>query len=182
MTVAVDGGYLHLSRAGIEPDLIIGDFDSIGEFPTTDAEIVRLPSEKDDTDTFAAVRIALKRGYKDFCFYCATGGRFSHTLANIQTLLYLAKNDCRAHIFGNGEIYTVVHNGSIELPALKSGYVSVFALSETAEHVTIKNLKYEISAASITNSYPIGISNEFIGKTPLIEVGNGSLLVIYSKI
>ena len=57
--VCCDGGYRYMDELGTEPSLIVGDFDS-SEKPETDAEIIVLPREKDDTDSFYAVKEAMK--------------------------------------------------------------------------------------------------------------------------
>ena len=112
IVIAVDGGLSYCSVLGIEPDIMIGDFDSINEgeaqaISKLETEIpdriIRLPKEKDDTDTLAALKEGLKRGYKDFRIYAGTGGRFDHTLANIQSLLYLkSRGACGYLVDGTG--------------------------------------------------------------------------------
>ena len=65
------------------------------------------------------------------------------------------------------------------LPDYVSGYVSVIAHSERAEGVWLKGLKYELQDAVLTNSYPLGVSNELIGKEASISVKNGTLLIVF---
>ena len=73
---------------------------------------------------------------------------------------------------------TAVHNGTITLPPEFDGYISVFSMSEKAEGVTIAGLKYTMENGTLTNDYPLGISNEFIGRTAQISVRDGTLLVV----
>ena len=96
--IAVDGGLSYCGILNVEPDLILGDFDSVSEQEKLAVEqlkqavpekICQLPVCKDDTDMLAAIKKGLGLGYTDFRIYAATGGRFDHTLANIQCLLYL---------------------------------------------------------------------------------------------
>ena len=61
-----------------------------------------------------------------------------------------------------------------------AGYLSLFSMGEKAEGVTIRNMKYELDEAEVTNSYPIGISNEFIGKRASVTVKKGTLAAILS--
>ncbi len=63
--VYCDSGLAHRNALQAEPDLIVGDFDS-HENPHLDVETIVLPREKDDTDTFYAVREALRRGFEAF--------------------------------------------------------------------------------------------------------------------
>ena len=83
-----DSGLRHLPFLQAEPGLIVGDFDS-HEKPTTETEIIELPCEKDDTDTFYAAKEAIRRGYDDFLLVGVTGERMDHTLANFSILQYL---------------------------------------------------------------------------------------------
>ena len=95
--IAADSGYKKLLKIGITPDLIMGDFDS-SECPNENiCEIIKLPAEKDYTDTFYCVREAIKRGCKNLDIYCAIGDRFDHTYSNVLCLDYCKKNNvfCR---------------------------------------------------------------------------------------
>ena len=65
--LAADGGLKHTRKLGIEPNEIIGDFDSLG-FTPPGAEI--FPVEKDDTDAMLAVRRGLELGYWEFVPIC----------------------------------------------------------------------------------------------------------------
>ena len=89
--IAADSGLDRCLSAGITPDLVVGDFDSAKSDVPSGIESVRVKPEKDDTDTVLAANIAIERGYNELRFFCAVGGRISHTLANIQMLLLLKK-------------------------------------------------------------------------------------------
>ena len=178
--IAADGGFAYLQREGIRTDMIIGDFDSLTR-PPEHGNVVALPSEKDDTDTIAAVREGIVRGYGEFHIYCGTGGRFEHTFANIQTLAYLSRNGMRGWLIGGNEIMTAITDGALFLDGWKKGYISVFALSDRAEGVSLRGLKYELEDSVVSNSFPLGVSNEFLGRNSEISVKKGTLLIIYPK-
>ena len=179
--IAADGGLKYLHELGMEPNLIIGDFDSLWKKPVH-ANIISLESEKDDTDTLAAVREGIARGFDVFYIYCGTGGRFEHTLANIQTLGFLAQNGKRGFLVERNSIITVITDASISFDDSCQGYISVFSYSETANGVSIKGLKYELENATLTNTFPIGTSNEFIGKASTISVTGGALMIVFPKV
>lgn len=69
--LAADGGLKHTRKLGIEPNEIIGDFDSLG-FTPPGAEV--FPVEKDDTDAMLAVRRGLELGYREFVLYGSLDG------------------------------------------------------------------------------------------------------------
>lgn len=185
--IAVDGGAAYCRFLGLEPQLIIGDFDSIEEADKKELNrlskecperIIRLPQEKDDTDTLAAVREGLKRGYRRFRLYAAMGGRLEHTIANIQTLLYLKEQGAEGYLMDAECMVFVIQEEEVSFLAELAGYLSLFAMNKVAEGVTIKGMKYLLQDATVTENFPIGISNEFIGEPAVISVQKGSLLAI----
>ena len=177
LVIACDGGLKNLERAGIKPDLITGDFDSLGYVPEGE-NVISLPRRKDDTDMLFAVREGLRRGYESFEIYGAVGGRTDHTAANIQTLIAISKAGGRGVLIGCGERMTVIRD-SITFPADMSGYISVFAVGGNAEGVSIKGLEYTLENAVLTPDFPVGVSNEFCGKAAEISVESGFLLIIW---
>ena len=180
MVIAADAGYSYLEQAGIPADLVIGDFDSVDRRPEHPNMIV-LPKEKDDTDTLAAMKEGIKAGYKEFCIYCGTGGRFDHTYANIQLLVYLSTHDMKGSLIDKSTIITAVTNGSIAVRSQTRQYVSVFAYGEKAEGVTLRGLKYELDNGVLTHDFPLGVSNELSEEQGEITVANGTLIVVYPR-
>ena len=176
-----DGGYLEVEKQGIIPHIIVGDFDSSPQPDITGVNIVKLPVIKDDTDTYYIARQIVKEGFTHAVFCGVTGGRPDHTFANIQMLKFLALNGVNAKIIDRNSTYTVVCNGEITIEAQKNCYFSVFSLDEKCLGVTEKGGFYEINDAEITNDFPIGVSNEFIGNPVTISVNKGSLLIITTK-
>lgn len=182
--IALDGGLAFCEEQGIVPDRIVGDFDSLPVEKKNLLEkypqeiIYRLPCEKDDTDTLAALRMVVDMGYQEFGIYGGLGGRFSHTMANIQSLLFLKEQGLHGELLGADSRIFLLKDESCILSANEKGYVSVFAFGGKAVGVTLSNLKYEISNAELSDSFPIGVSNEFVGKEAEITVAKGILLVV----
>jgi len=177
--IAADGGYSVLAKLNIVPDMLIGDFDSLKKVPNH-PNIITCPVEKDDTDMMLAVRQGLDLGYKTFIINGGLGGRLDHTLANIQILKYLAEKTARGTLIGNNERITVINNDEITIDSniAKGHTLSIFSMGDTAEGVTLKGLKYSLENKTLTNDYPIGCSNEFIGQPATISVRNGTLIII----
>ena len=101
LLIAADAGYRWCVQQQVSPDLVVGDFDSLGTAPDH-PNIIRMPVEKDDTDTLASIRIGLEKGYRQFELYGVTGGRADHTIANLQCLLFLHRHGARGRMYGNG--------------------------------------------------------------------------------
>lgn len=178
LIIAADGGYSTLKKLNIKPDLVVGDFDSLGETPENE-NIIKYPIKKDDTDTLLAVKTGLEKGYKTFVIYGAIGGRLDHTVATIQTATFVAENGGIAYIYDGTHTVTAIKNTSIKFKNTAKGYVSVFALSGISKGVSISGLLYELNDVEITPSFPLGVSNEFICKESEISVKNGVLTIIF---
>ncbi len=177
--LAADGGLRHLEKAGLKPNGIIGDFDSLGYVPEG-AEV--FPVEKDDTDAMLAARKGLQLGFREFWFYGSLDGpRLDHTVANFQTLQYLADHGATGYLIGNDYLVTVVKDGKIIFPAGWDGIVSVFCMGADAEEVTIKGLYYALENGTLTAGFPLGVSNHFTGAEASVEVKKGSLLVMWDR-
>jgi len=178
--IAADGGYTSLISRGVTPDLVVGDFDSLEEIPDH-PNIVRSPAEKDDTDMMLAVKHGLERGYNTFTINGGLGGRLDQTLANIQILAYLAENDAFGTLLGLDVCIIAIKGGEVELSVdtARGKSISVFSHNEKAEGVTLKGLRYPLDNATITNTYPIGVSNEFADEDVVISVDNGTLIVMW---
>ena len=160
--IACDRGYEYAARCGIKPDLLLGDFDSYTGALPAGVEVLRLPVEKDDTDTMSAVRHALDMGCRRIRIYCALGGRLDHLYANIQTGAFAAAHGARSEIIGEGAHIYVLPGGAIELPYRPGWSLSVFAIEDEVRGVSITGAKYQLSDAVITNTFPIGTSNEWL--------------------
>lgn len=177
LVIAADAGLMYLEKEGIKPDIIVGDFDTLKYIPKGE-NVIKLNPVKDETDTFEAIRQGIKRGYKCFHILCGTGGKTEHTFANIQLLAYLEENGFRGFLTDKNRLLTVIKNRTVCFDAGYKGFVSVFSLSDKSKGVTIKNLKYNLDNAELTNSFPLGISNEFLGKKSSITVKDGMLLLV----
>lgn len=187
LVIAVDGGYMYSRVLEITPDVIIGDFDSLEEPYASEvreleesesARVIRLEREKDDTDTMAAIRYGLQAGCRDFHLYAAMGGRLEHTIANLQSLLFLKKNGAKGYLWDAFSMTTVIREESLSFQKSMEGMLSVFAVDGDAKGVTETGLKYELHDAVLENSFPKGISNEFIGEEATVSVRDGALLVL----
>ena len=177
--IAADGGLRHTQKLGITPDVVLGDFDSLGYTPEG-ANV--FPVEKDDTDSMLAVRLGLERGCEEFLLYGSLDGpRLDHTVANFQTLQFLADRGAVGWLIGNTTMVTVVKNGKLTFPAGLCGTISVFCMGKDAEGVTEKGLFYGLENAVLTSGFPLGVSNHFTGEEAAISVENGSLLVLWEK-
>ena len=177
LVLAADAGYLNLQKAGIKPDVIIGDFDSAKK-PETDAQVEAFPVLKDDTDTMLAIRYGFQSGYKRFEIYGGIGGdRTDHTIANIQSLAYIAEHGGSGTLVGENERFTLIKNSSVTLHSEKGKTLSVFAYGGIAEGVSIKGAVYESDSLELSPFFPLGVSNKFKEDTATVGVKKGYILI-----
>lgn len=176
--LAADAGYLACRQAGVVPDLLLGDFDSMDQ-PEDFDRVRRMPVEKDDTDTMLAVKTGLKQGCGEFYLYGGTGGkRLDHTLANLQTLLYLRRRGARGYLYDNDFVWTAIENETLTVEqTVEWGLLSVFSLEGRAAGIDEAGVQYPLSRASLTAEFPLGVSNHIIAPKARITVRQGALLV-----
>lgn len=177
--LAADGGLRHLTKLNIPPQGIIGDFDSLG-FTPEGAQV--FPVEKDDTDAMLAARKGLELGFREFLFYGSLDGpRLDHTIANFQTLQFLADRGATGYLVGRDYIITVIKNETVFFPAGAEGILSLFCLGPDAGGVTLEGLYYPLRDGTLTSGFPLGVSNHFTGKEAKIIVRDGSLLAMWDR-
>lgn len=177
--IAADAGYTTLTEAGLTPDLVIGDFDTLGA-PPEHPNVITHDPVKDDTDMILAVRWALEHGYRTFEFYGVLGGkRLDLTVASFQTLRFLRMRGARGLLLGDGWNITVFDHGTLRFPPEARGTLSVFCAGSPCTGVTLRGLKYTMDDGVITGAFPIGVSNAFIGEQAEITVKKGMLYVLW---
>lgn len=177
LVIAADGGLTHLSKIGISPDVMLGDFDSLGYIPEG-AQV--FPVEKDDTDVMLAVRHGLQAGFRDFLIYGGMDGkRPDHTMANFQTLAFLRRNNAHGYLIGLEQSATVISGESAVFSSGATGTLSVFCLGDDASGVSIRGLKYSLENGTLSADFPLGVSNHFTGAEAEIIVKDGSLLLLW---
>ncbi len=178
LTITADGGLRHTQALGLVPEVILGDFDSLGYIPAG-AQV--FPVEKDDTDSMLAVRLGLARGCDFFLLYGAMDGpRLDHTMANFQTLAYLTTHGARGRLVGQRYVAAVLSEETVSFPAAAQGIVSLFCLGAEAE-VSIGGLQYGLDHGILTPDFPLGVSNHFIGKCSKITVHRGLVLALWDR-
>ena len=179
--LAADGGLRHLQALALEPTGILGDFDSLGSVPEGE-KIVRHPVMKDDTDMMLAVKLAFEAGCKRFYLYGVLGGRLDHTLANLQTAMYIANRGGRPFLLGGDCCVTALHNAEIRFRPEAAGVLSVFPLAGPARGVTLENLLYPLRDYTMESDVALGVSNEFIGKPAQAAVREGTLILVFPQL
>ena len=182
LSIAADSGYHTAVALGERIDLLLGDFDSIGDVPRDSGiEIQQVPAEKDYTDTQLAVEIAIDRGATDIIIIGGLSGRLDHTLS---TLAILEELHAR-------KVYGTVTDGQSRARYMKSSstliarspykYLSIIAADEVVKGVDIEGCKYPLKKATLRRCHQFAVSNEITGNVAFIAVKKGGVFIIESR-
>lgn len=185
LLICADKGAECLIKYGIYPDILLGDFDSINEdtlndFKNKKVDIVKFCSEKDFTDTEAAVEKAIENGASKIVMLGCTGSRLDHVLGNIGMLLKCLNLGVKATIKDeNNEIFLI--NKPTKIKGKKGNIFSLLSYSSDVENLTIIGGKYPLNNYHLEVGNAIGVSNEFVEEEVTLNFTKGTLLVIFSK-
>ena len=182
LCIAADQGYHTAKALGERIDLLLGDFDSIGQIPRDENfEIRQVPAEKDYTDTQLAVEIAIDRGAEEIIIIGGLSGRLDHTLS---TLAILEDLNTRG-------VYCTVTDGQNRARYMKSTstliarspykYLSLIAADEVVKGVDIEGCKYPLKKATLRRRNQFAVSNEITGNVAFISVKKGGVFIIESR-
>lgn len=193
LVICADAGYKYLDSLHIDADIIIGDFDSADAPVKVSAECIKIPCEKDMTDTEAAFDIAVRKNPQEILIVGGLGGRFDHTLGNISLMRKFAsslhpheKNETVPSISildGNNFIsLKTPGNHTFSSDDFKDyKYFSIYPLTKTAENVNLSGFKYDVHNAVLTNDSTHFISNEINSCEASVSFSSGLILVILSN-
>lgn len=186
LLVAVDGGAEALAKAGAVPALLVGDMDSVSPgtraaFESLGVETVLLPTAKDETDTEAALRLAVERGATKITVYGALGGpRLDHLVGNLLLLTSPWLEGVRVRMVdGLHEVFLV--GGDVEFVGDRGDVVSLLPLTPEVEEVWTEGLLYALSGETLLRSATRGVSNVMTGVQARVSHKDGVLLLIHYR-
>ena len=181
LVVCADSGYRNALSMGAVVDVLVGDFDSLTDIPDGKFELVRVPVEKDQTDTQLAVDIALERGADEIIIICSTSGRADHALSAMAILEYLYEKKVPAVLVNGQNRVRFVRDGGTIIVRSAYKYFSVLTLDKVAKRVSIEGGKYPLVKKDIGRGFQFAVSNEIVKNAALITVKKGSVYVIESR-
>lgn len=186
LVIAADSGYDNAKTLGYAErcDYVVGDFDSTKEKAfCSRAKIVRVPTEKDETDTQLALNIALEGGSDEIYIIGGLSGRLDHTLSNIYLLEFLTSLGVYATICdGKNRVRYLKERSSLLIPKSEYKYFGLVPADKEVKGVTIDGAKYALKNATLTRSNPsFAISNEVVENLAMVSCKKGGLFVIESK-
>lgn len=184
LIVCADSGYRHCAPLGIVPDLVVGDFDSIESLDDIpkETQLVKLPKDKNYTDTTFSIEAALHKECNQILMAGMWGGRIDHSLANIQSLVYLTRKGIESFITdGVSQMFCADTKGqriSCHIRPVEGYYLSLLAYSEECGKVTIENAVYTLDEYTLKNDLARAVSNEFSREEAKISFSSGTMLIV----
>lgn len=182
--IAADGGLHNAHASGAIPQVLIGDFDSVtadelSQAEKTAVQILRFPSEKDETDLELAIRYAVENNYRIICIVGALGGRLDQTLGNIALLADVPPDvDIR---LDDGLEEVLLIGDQAEIEGEPGDTVSLVPWGIPAEGVTTEGLLYPLLGETLHPHKTRGVSNELLGSQASVSLTNGKLVVIHTR-
>ncbi|OPZ58536.1 MAG: Thiamine pyrophosphokinase [Deltaproteobacteria bacterium ADurb.Bin510] len=183
LLIAADRGARYCLAAGLAPDVVVGDMDSLApveldELAGRGARLVRHRPDKDQTDSQLAVDLALEQSPASICLLGAAGDRLDHSLANIHLLLRAARRGVAARLItGAGDELFLV-GGEFELTSCAGRTVSILPFAGRASGVTLEGFRYPLNEAVMEPWEPYGVSNVIESARAVIRVRAGWLLIM----
>lgn len=183
LIIAADGGARHCLESGIQPQVVIGDFDSLAEeeintLSNAGSTLIPYPADKDETDLELALNYALENGATDITLIGLLGGRWDMSFANILLLASPRFSDIQFHIFdGKSEIFILRGNQSVDIHGTPGDIVSVIPISPEITGITYTNLEWPLENATLKVSSPRGVSNRLTTENATIKQDSGIALV-----
>ena len=170
--ICADAGYDHAVKMGIEPNILIGDFDSIADLPE-DKEKIKYPTRKDFTDGEIAVKYALEHGFDDILLLAMTGDRADHTITDI---LLMTQCENARMIDDNNEIYIL--KKSLKISGKKGDTLSIVPIGGDVEGIETQGLEYPLNRETLYFGESRGVSNVMTENECTITAEKGIGLVI----
>lgn len=186
VVICADGGGELLKEAGLKPDYLMGDFDSIHQqtyhyFEQQRTKILQFPSDKDFTDSELCVDKALELGADEICMVSGIGSRLDHSLGNVLLLSKIMDHGVKGWIFARScSIYLCGSHSSITICGEIGQTLSVLPILGDVTGVTLKGFKFPLQHATVKVGQTVGISNVIAEAKCSIEIAEGRLLVIHN--
>jgi len=186
LVIAADGGAEALVALGIQPHILVGDFDSVSAATRANAEeagveVIALRSDKDWTDTEVALRLAVERGAATITVFGALGGpRLDHLLGNLLLLTASWLHGCDVHLLDARHDAFLAH-GDGGIAGLPGDLVSLLPLTRVVEDVETKGLAYPLDREPLYRGATRGLSNELVAERARVRHGAGELLIIHYR-
>lgn len=186
--IGVDSGLVFLSKHGIKPDYIVGDFDSaprnVVDYykENTSVPVREFNPVKDASDTENAIRLCLDLRRKDIWILGATGKRADHLWANVQSLKIARDAGAEAVILDRyNRIRLVDESFVLKRKDAYGRYFSFFPLGGTICDFNITGAKYPLVHHTLTPYDSLCVSNEYAEDEVEVTFPVGNVILMETR-
>jgi thiamine pyrophosphokinase len=183
--VCADGGSHYALEMGLQPNMVIGDLDSIGDEDRRRIQAAGIPvrqhsADKNETDLELTLHYALEQRPSAILVIAALGKRLDHTLGNIAALSDpgIASLDVR---FDDGLDEVLFCRQNARLDGTIGDLVSLIPWGAEVKGVQTSGLRWPLKAETLYPERTRGISNEMLDGTATVSVTSGLLLIIHHR-
>jgi thiamine pyrophosphokinase len=185
LVIGADAGTLHAGSLGLELDLVIGDFDSLGrDMPATlqaqGVEVIVHPAAKNETDLELALIAAVERGADQIAVLGATGGRLDMTLASVLLLTHLALVSTHTEIWVDNQTAWLMRPPGGKIQGHEGDTISLIPIGGDSLGVKTENLVYPLKEETLVFGPARGVSNVLAANTARVNFSTGLLFVIHT--
>lgn len=190
MVIAADGGAAKALAAGVQPDLVVGDGDSLApdvrdHLERAGVELSLASVDKDESDTELCLLAATARGARSLTVVGALGGeRPEHAVANLLLMsdprldgveVQLVDGPTRLVRIGSGE-----GPGRLDIDGEPGDWISLFALAGDVRGVSTTGLRFPLDDETLRPGPARGLSNELVERAATVITARGRLLVVHT--
>jgi len=185
LLIAADGGAKHCLAAGLWPNTVIGDMDSLSPSLMQDlinhgSQLIEFSPDKDQTDFELALTYAVQQGAVDILLLGLLGGRLDQSMANILLLTRNEWKDLNLIVSDEPDIaYLMQANNTVSINGQPGDIVSLIPLSEMVTDVTTHGLRWPLDQANLILGSTLSVSNELLKTNAKIQIGSGIILLIH---
>ncbi|MFP4012289.1 MAG: thiamine diphosphokinase [Spirochaetaceae bacterium] len=175
--VVADSGLERALEAALEPDLVVGDMDSLSDsrlLERVPAERVRTYRRyKDYTDTEIALEVLYEQGCEDILLAGGGGGRLDHLVGIVS--LFDRERHPRVWLTASDEVIAI--DTELEYPGLRGRTVSFFPVGNEECRMRSEGLRWPLDGLTWRHG-DVGISNEVVSDTLRVDMISGRLIMV----
>ena len=185
LLIAADGGAKYCLAAGLWPNTVIGDMDSLSPSLIQDlknhgSQMIEYSPDKDQTDLELALTYAVQQGALEILLLGLLGGRLDQSMANILLLTRNEWKDLNLIVSDEPDIAYLMHdNDTVSIQGHPGDIVSLIPLSEVVTDVTTHGLRWQLDQAKLILGSTLSVSNELLETNAKIQIGSGKLFLIH---
>ena len=182
LVICADGGASNALALGLQPQVVIGDLDSLdsnlqAQLEADGCQVLAHPARKDETDLELAMKYAVERGAQEVLILGALGNRLDHTLANVLLLALPELRSVQARILdGRQEVFLIRDEALVE--GQVGDTLSLLPLTEQVTGIYTEGLEYPLKNGTLYLGPARGVSNTLTAPQARVWIGQGLLLAV----